>query len=775
MQGYTETIEIMTLPVLPLRGIVAFPYIPVSIDLSVEQDINAAEYAEKNGGKLFMCALISGTDSDSSGDDLYDVGTIASVKQFIELPNGNMRLVVDCLMRASVIDVKNKRGVLFADVIGKTVTVSSDASGVKRLMNEALDCYRDFIRIISNPSAEIEETLSKIKDPSLYADFIAFNVFMNYHDKQQVLSEYDPKERLGLLCDLFEKESSALRIELDIHKKVRNNIEDSQRENYLREQLKVIQDELGDECDDSEIIEYNEAIRKACLPAEVEKKLRKEVGKLAKTPYSSSDAAVIRNYIDVCLDIPWTKKTEDNIDIEKARKILDADHDGLENVKQRIIEYLAVKKLNPDANDQILCLVGPPGTGKTSVCESIARAMDRKYVRVCLGGIRDEADIRGHRRTYVASMPGRIVDAVIQAGVKNPLILLDEIDKIANDGHGDPASALLEVLDSGQNCKFRDHFVEMPVDLSDCIFIATANDMAGIPEPLIDRMEIIKLDIYNRNQKLEIAKRHLIKKQRKENGLKYSQISFSDSAIFELIDFYTSEAGVRNLNREIGSVCRKVATDIAEGKIEKKRITPAVIHELLGKRKILPEHICDNDEIGLVNGLAYTSFGGDMLKVEACAMCGDGKLELTGSLGDVMKESAHAAVSYIRSHARELDVPSDFYKTSDLHIHVPEGAVPKDGPSAGITLVTALVSELSHTPVRRDVAMTGEITLRGNILPIGGLKEKTMAAYKAGVHTVIIPKANEKDLDELDKVVRDNLEFRPCSNVSEALAVSLVR
>ena len=776
MPDLIEKIDFISLPVLPLRGIIAFPGIPVSIELSIESDINTAQYAEEHGGNLFLCAQeIVSDDTNVSPDELYSVGTVCRIKQYIKLPEGNSRLVLDCTSRANVLRIGKKDGLIFADVFSKTVCLNASSASVRALMHEAEVAFDEFISFIPKPSTEIEVTLKSVKDPSFYADFIAFNFLIDYKDKQLILAEFDPKKRLELLCVIMGKETLVLSTEFNIHKKVRAQIENNQREYYLREQIKVIQDELGEDQDDTEIDEYDDAIFKAHLPEEVEEKLLKELKKLAKTPYTSADAAVIRNYLDVCLEIPWTKTSVDRIDIPKARKILDADHDGLEKIKQRILEYLAVKKLNPGANDQILCLVGPPGTGKTSICESIARAMNRKYVRVCLGGIRDEADIRGHRRTYVASMPGRIINAITQAGVRNPLILLDEIDKIANDGHGDPASALLEVLDSEQNCRFRDHFVEMPLDLSDCLFIATANDMAGIPDPLIDRMEIIKLDIYNRYQKLQIAKRHLIRKQRAANGLNASQITFTDAALLEIIDYYTAEAGVRSLNREIGSICRKTAIEIVEGKIEKKRITPAVVHDLLGVRKILPERISEFDEVGTVNGLAYTSLGGDMLKVEVTAMKGDGKLELTGSLGDVMKESAKTAVSYIRSHCEELGVPQDFYKTLDLHIHVPEGAVPKDGPSAGITLITAIVSELSGTPVRREVAMTGEITLRGNMLAIGGLKEKTMAAFKAGVKTVIIPKDNEKDLEDLDPVVKDNLIFKPCRNVSEALEISLVR
>lgn len=776
MPDFIEKLEMLTLPTLPLRGIVAFPGVPLSIELSVESDIKAAEYADSCGSNIFLCALEKVTIDEIDPADLYSVGTVCSIKQFLKLPEGNARLVLEGLSRASVLKIEKVEDIIYADIMSKFVHVSQSSTKAQALMREVFHQYEEFIGYIPKASNELDIAVKSIKDPSLYADFIAFNLLVNYSDKQEILSEYDPIKRLELLCVLMGRELRVLSTEMNIHKTVRARIERNQREYYLREQLKVIQDELGDQAEeDSEIDEYDEAIYNANLPEEVKEKLIKEVRKLAKTPYTSAEAAVIRNYLDICLEIPWTKVTEDRIDLSKARKILNADHDGLEKIKERMIEFLAVQKLNKNANNQIICLVGPPGTGKTSICESIARAMNRKYVRICLGGVRDEADIRGHRKTYIASMPGRIVNAISQAGVRNPLILLDEIDKLTNDSHGDPSSALLEVLDSEQNSHFRDHFVEMPIDLSDCIFIATANTLAGIPEPLADRMEIIELDIYNRYQKLTIAKRHLIKKQRTANGLTAKDISIADSAILEIIDNYTAEAGVRSLNREIGSLCRKVAAKKVESDTGKITINKSNLYEYLGQPKIIQDKISDTDEIGAVNGLAYTSLGGDILKIEVSAMSGDGKLELTGSLGDVMKESARAAVTYIRAHAKELGVPEDFYRTTDIHIHVPEGAVPKDGPSAGITILTALVSELSKTPVKRDVAMTGEITLRGTIIPIGGLKEKTMAAFKAGVKKVIIPENNRKDICDLDATVREGIEIIPCKNVAQALTVSLVR
>ncbi|MCQ2429926.1 MAG: endopeptidase La, partial [Clostridia bacterium] len=573
---------------------------------------------------------------------------------------------------------------------------------------------------------------------------------------------------------IMKHEADVLSCEADIRRKVRERLNRNQRDYYLREEMRVIQDELGDGGSDPD--EYYDRIIEAKLPEEVEKKLLKENERLSKMPFGSAEASVITSYLDTCLEIPWTKESKDRVSIEMGRKVLDADHDGLEKVKERILEFMAVKQMSPELKNQIICLVGPPGVGKTSVAASIARAMKRKYVRVSLGGVRDESDIRGHRKTYIGAMPGRIITALTQVGVRNPLILLDEVDKLTRDAHGDPSSALLEVLDPEQNKYFRDHFVEMPFDLSDCLFICTANTLDTVPKPLIDRMEIIELSSYTRREKVSIAMNHLIPKQLKKHGLNKRLLRIGEDAVLELIDYYTREAGVRNLERAIASLCRKAAKALLETPDQKHvTITAADVKTYLGPRKMLPEHISDEDEIGVVNGLAYTEVGGDMLRVECAVLDGTGKLELTGSLGDVMKESAHAALTYTRSVAAEYGIPSDFYQKKDIHIHVPEGAVPKDGPSAGVTMMTALVSALSGIPVRRDIAMTGEITLRGNVLPIGGLKEKTMAAYAAGVKTVLIPSANVGDLDEIDPAARENLEFIPCKKAGDVLKAALVR
>ena len=534
----------------------------------------------------------------------------------------------------------------------------------------------------------------------------------------------------------------------------------------------MIEEELGES--GSDIDEYKEKIAAAKLPKEVEEKLLKEVDRLDKTPYGSAESTVLVNYLDICLEIPWTKETKDRTNAKTVQKVLDEDHNGLEKVKERIVEYIAAKQVSPGLRSQILCLVGPPGVGKTSIAASIARAMNRKYVRISLGGIRDEADIRGHRKTYIGAMPGRIITAMTRAGVRNPLILLDEIDKLTRDAHGDPTSALLEVLDSEQNQTFRDHFVELPFDLSDCMFIATANSLESIPRPLRDRMEIIELGIYSRREKLEIAKDHLIPKQLKRHGLSRRQLKFSDGAIYEMIDYYTREAGVRQLERTIAAVCRKIDKRIVEGKTGSVTLTGADLVPYLGVRKVLPETVEEIDEIGVVNGLAYTELGGTLLRVEVAVLEGTGKIETTGSLGDVMKESAHIAVSYVRSIAASFGIPTDFYKTKDIHIHFPEGAVPKDGPSAGVTMVTALVSALSGRAVKHSVAMTGEISLRGKVLPIGGLKEKTMAAYTAGAKIVLVPEENRRDLEEIDALARDNLQFIFCRTAADVLENALL-
>lgn len=778
MPKYIEKAERMHLPALAMRGLIAFPAIPLTFEVADEADAGVCLEAEKNDGVIFIVSLRDLSQTGTTEENLYSVGTVVKIKQTVKLPEGNLKVFAAGICRATAENLTIDDSIITADVIGKDLRLA-DKNSVKAeaLVAEMRNTFDSFSKLMPKPSNELVTAIKSLSDPGLLADFIAGSVLMNYVDKQMVLEEFDPMRRAELVCLLMERESDILRTEMNIHKKVRAQLDANQRDYYLKEQLRAIRDELGEneEEEDEEIVEYNSKIAAANLPDEVREKLVKEVKKLAKTPYTSAESSVMRNYLDLCLELPWGVKSKDRIDVAAAKKILDEDHDGLDRVKERILEFIAVKQLNPELKNQVLCLVGPPGTGKTSIGASVARALKRKYVRVSLGGVRDEADIRGHRKTYIAAMPGRIVTAINQAGTMNPVILLDEIDKLTRDAHGDPASALLEVLDAEQNKAFRDHFVELPVDLSDCLFIATANDMENIPRPLADRMEIIELKIYTRHEKLAIAKDHLIPKQLKRHGLNKRMLRIKEDAVLEIIDFYTREAGVRNLEREIASVCRKAAKNIVGQGLKSVTVKAENVKDYLGVRKILPDKIYSDNEVGVVNGLAYTEVGGDLLRVEAAAMPGSGKVELTGSLGDVMKESAKAAITYIRSHSEELGVDSEFYKTKDIHIHVPEGAVPKDGPSAGVTIITALASELSGKPVRRDIAMTGEVTLRGRVLAIGGLKEKTMAAYKAGVHTVCIPSENQRDLSEIDPLVRENLEFIPCSNVDQVLKAAIVR
>lgn len=775
MPRYIEKLEMMELTCIVARGTIAYPFLPLSLEIIGDLDIDACEKASDSQNYIFILAQKDSSLEEVTAEDLYDVGTVCRIKQFFRLPEGTARLVVEGVYRARVIDIAQNEGVWTAQVMSKAINVNDSTPKVQALMREVELQFEDFKNYSPKLSQEISAAIKSIKSPDILCDFIAANVLISLSDKQTILETFDPIKRLEKLAVIMGREIKILATELNIHNKVRQQIEDNQREYYLREQLKVIQGELGEGGADSEIEEYDEQIYNAGLPTEVEVKLLKELRKLAKTPYASSEAAVIRAYIETCLEIPWSKVTTDRKGIEHASKILEADHDGLSKVKERILEFLSVRQLNPDLNNQILCLVGPPGTGKTSICESVARALDRKYVRVCLGGVRDEADIRGHRKTYIASMPGRIINGLIQAESRNPVMLLDEIDKLTSDSHGDPASALLEVLDSEQNKHFRDHFVELPIDLSQCLFIATANTLDTIPRPLLDRMEVIELDIYNRFQKLDIAKHHLVKKQIANHGLTTKSFKISDAALLEIIDNYTHEAGVRNLNREIASVCRKAAKKIVSGELNRCSITVKNLKDYLGAKKSLDKKISDTDEVGTVNGLAYTSLGGDILKIEVAAMQGTGKIELTGSLGDVMKESAKTAISCIRQRSVDLGIDPDFYKSMDIHIHVPEGAVPKDGPSAGVTLFTALASELAGKKVRRDIAMTGEITLRGKVLAIGGLKEKSMAAYRAGVNTIFIPKDNARDIEDVDSSVKESVNFVLCDNVDDILSVALVK
>ena len=773
MARYIEKMEQLTLPVIALRGAVAFPGVTLSFEIEDEQCIAAAEAAFETDTPIIICTVTDLSSSKIDPATLARVGTVSKIKQSVKTPEGNMKIITEGLSRASIIEFHKFADYICADAMAKSITMSDDDSIKAQAYCRAILSQTDALAsLLPSVSNDMLSAARGIRNPALLADFIASNVLVKPSDKQTVLECFDPKKRIELLIALLGEEAELLECELKIHKKVRANLNQNQREFYLREQIRVIKNELGE---GEDIDEYADRIYDLKAPDEVKEKLAKELDRLTKMPFGSSESSVIRSYLDTCLEIPWEVSTPDRLDVTAAAKILDADHDGLEQVKDRILEYLAVKQLNPSLKNQILCLVGPPGVGKTSIAASIARAMKRKYVRVSLGGVRDEADIRGHRKTYIGSMPGRIVNALVEAKSKNPLMLLDEIDKLTRDSHGDPASALLEVLDAEQNHAFRDHFVEIPLDLSECLFIATANTLDTVPKPLLDRMEIIELQTYTRTEKLSIAKNHLIPKQLKRHGLNRRTVQIKDDAICEIIDFYTREAGVRSLERKIAELARKAARRLVENaKLKSVKISAENVSEYLGARKVIPETVSEADEIGVVNGLAYTAVGGDVLKVEVAVLDGSGKLELTGSLGDVMKESAKIALSIVRSIAAQYGIDPDFHKTKDIHIHFPEGAVPKDGPSAGVTMVTALVSALSGRAVKRNVAMTGEVSLRGKVLAIGGLKEKTMAAYAYGITDVLIPRDNMQNIEECDKEAVKNLRFIPCSSINDVLSVALV-
>lgn len=776
MQKTTEYVEKKVLPAIALRGIVVFPNIVTSFEIARKQSINALLTAQAEEGYLFLVAQTDPSVLDPETKDLQTVGVLAKVDHSFKLPNGNYQVVVQGVSRAELQALQMNGDYLSASIFVKEFKYEDiDFANQIESMKEAWAALTEYLKYAPNQSVEITEAAKAITDAGMLADYLASSYLVKAEDRQAVLDVYHPVERLEKFTELIKAELEYLYLDTEIQGKVRAQLQKNQRDAYLREQLRIIQSELGGDEEDfyTDDQELSARIADRQLPAEVKSKLQKEAVKLSKMPFGSQEASVIRNYIDVCLELPWEKFSKDRLDIEKARKILDADHDGLKKVKERILEYIAVKQLSDDIGGQILCLVGPPGVGKTSIVRSIARALNRKYVRIALGGVRDEADIRGHRKTYVGSMPGRIVNGLKLAETMNPVMLLDEIDKLTKDAHGDPASALLEALDAEQNKTFRDHFMELPLDLSKCMFITTANSVDTIPSALLDRLEIIHMDSYSEDEKLSIAKNHLIPKQLKKHGLTKRNLSFTDGGILTLIRGYTKESGVRNLEREIANVCRKVSMFLVEGKGKTHVGDTATIHNLLGAERYIPEKVYDEDEVGVVNGLAWTALGGEMLRIEALTMKGNGKLELTGNLGDVMKESAKAAISYIRANNEAFSVSDDFSEKSDIHIHVPEGAVPKDGPSAGITIACALVSALSGRAVKQSVAMTGELTLTGRVLKIGGLKEKSMAAYKAGAKTVIIPADNLSDIEEFDSEIRNALEFVPVKRFSEVVSLAL--
>ncbi len=774
MNNINEAMEV-ELPLLPLRGLVGFPAVQMNIEIARPSSLKAfTAAATLNDAKILLVTQKDIAIETPLETDLYKIGVLAEIKHVVKNPQGTLSVVFEGISRAKILEIDTTAGFITAKATLRRESVTAHATPtVDALVREVKKHLYALKEIHPTFTNEMLLAAEAVSDPGYLADFAASSAIIDYKNKQTVLEAMQIKTRLEKLLIALEEESLLLEAEHTIQAQVREKIDRNQKDYFLREQIKAIQSELGDDEDD-EIREYEERIATTSMPESVREKLYKELSKLSKTPFGAAESTVLRTYLDTCLDFPFSKKTSDKVSVDEARKILDADHDGLVKVKERILEFVAVKQFSPDIKNQIICLVGPPGVGKTSVAASVARALKRKYARVSLGGMHDEAEIRGHRKTYVGAMPGRIVTALINAKVENPVIVLDEIDKMANDFRGDPTSALLEVLDPEQNKYFRDNFMEIPIDLSDALFIATANSYDGIPAPLLDRMEIIELSTYTDSEKLAIAKNHLIPKQLKRNGITKKMFKITDDGIVELIKSYTREAGVRNLEREIASLIRKSAKKIAETDVKSVKITSKTLSEFLGKPKVLPEKLENENQIGIVNGLAYTQAGGDMLKVEVAVMEGTGKIELTGSLGDVMKESAKIAHSHVRTIADLYKIDKDFYKTKDIHIHFPEGAIPKDGPSAGVTMVTAIVSALGNIPVRRDVAMTGEVTLRGTVLPIGGLKEKTLAAYRAGIKTVILPEDNLRDLDEIDSEARTNLEFIHCKSVEEVLKNALV-
>lgn len=771
-QNYTE----MTLPLLPLRGIVGFPGVQLNIDIARPSSLKAfSEAATTHDAKILLFTQKDIAKEAPEEKDLYKIGILAEIKHVVKNPQGALSVIFEGISRARLEECYVENGHLTARALVKNDTKSQSAptATAEALLFKVKNHINDLKDIHPTFTEEMALAAAAITDAGYFADFVASAAVVDYKNKQSVLECFTVKNRLEKLLIALEEEAMLLRCERDIQMQIREKIDKNQKDFYLREQIKAIQSELGED-DDDEITEYDARITESKMPEEVKEKLYKELSKLAKTPFGAAEGVVIRSYLDTCLEFPFGKKSQDKVSVKEAKKILNQDHDGLAKVKERILEFVAVKQFSPDVKNQIICLVGPPGVGKTSVAASVARALKRKYARVSLGGMHDEAEIRGHRKTYVGAMPGRIVSALINAKVENPVIVLDEIDKMAKDFRGDPTSALLEVLDPEQNKFFRDNFLEIPIDLSDALFIATANNYEGIPAPLLDRMEVIELSTYTDTEKLAIAKNHLLPKQLKRNGMTKKQVKITDSGLMALIKSYTKEAGVRNLEREIASLIRKSAKKIAEEGISSVSVSEKNISDFLGKTKYIPELPESENPIGVVNGLAYTQTGGDLLKVEVAAMAGTGKIELTGSLGDVMKESAKIAHSYVRTIAKSHGIDAGFYKNLDIHIHFPEGAIPKDGPSAGVTVVTAIVSALSGKPVRRDVAMTGEVTLRGKILPIGGLKEKTLAAYRSGIKTVIIPEENLRDLDEIDIEARENLSFIPCKAAEEVLSYALI-
>lgn len=774
MQDNITEKELTKLPLLPLRGMHVFPGMLQTFDVERNASIASLNMALKSDQLIFLATQKSLAIDIPQEKDIYHVGTVCRVRQQLRLPRGNMcRVMVEGLYRAEAAEINTDETAYTATVFSLSDKADRiNAARKEALVRNCLSLFEEYIQFNQDMVNEQMLNLLANPDPSYISNYIAQNVRLGVEDRQELLEELYPSRRLTLLAKLLNAELDVLSIEKELSDATQEAMSHSQREYYLKEEMKIIQSELGE---DEDIGSYKDRIDALPVGNEIKDKLNKELSRLAKQPFGSSEASVIQGYLDTCLELPWGVNTRETVNIAKARKMLDEDHFGLDKVKERILEYLSVKQLSGEIKGGLICLVGPPGTGKTSIAQSVARATNRKLVRISLGGVHDEAEIRGHRRTYIGSMPGRIISGILQAGSCNPLMVLDEIDKLGSDYRGDPSAALLEALDAEQNATFRDHYLELPFDLSEVFFITTANTTDTIPRALLDRMEVIELSSYTDEEKLRIAKGHLLPKQRKKHGLNGNQLRIDDDAMREIIRAYTRESGVRLLERELAGACRKTAGGIAEGKFKSVNLKAGALQQLMGPAKFKPDEMRRKDETGLVRGLAYTSVGGEVLDVEVSVVDGSGKLELTGNLGDVMKESAKAALTYIRSRTELLNIDRDFYKNKDIHIHFPEGAIPKDGPSAGITMTVALISALTDAPVRCDVAMTGEITLRGRVLPIGGLREKTMAALRAGVKTVIIPADNESDLENIDQTVRMQLHFVPTDHVDNILDTVLIR
>lgn len=768
---------IMKMPAVALRGMVILPGMVAHFDVSRAKSIKAVEEAMMDEQKIFLVAQKDVEQENPDIEDLFKIGIIAEVKQVIKLQNNIVRILVEGKERAELSAFLENPDYLLAEIIrfDEEVDDGLPEEAKEAMLRSIQETFGKYVVVNPKMGKELQRQLSEITDLEKLMNQLANSLPVHFGEKQKILDAVSMTERYEVLMALLLKEIEIIAIKNDFQAKVKAHVDKNQKEYLLREQMKVIREELGEDNTESDADHFAEALGKIRADKEVKEKIKKEIDRFKNISSSSSESAVARGYIETLLELPWNKTSRDNKNLKNAEQILNADHYGLEKVKERMLEFLAVRNLTSKGESPIICLVGPPGTGKTSIARSVAKALDKKYVRISLGGVRDEAEIRGHRRTYVGAMPGRIVNGLRSAGVKNPLMLLDEIDKMSSDYKGDTASALLEVLDAEQNKKFRDHYVEIPIDLSEVLFIATANSVQDIPRPLLDRMELIEVTSYTENEKLHIAKEHLLAKQMERNGIRPEQLAITDKAMAKIISGYTREAGVRNLERKLGEICRKAARPLYEGEKEKIKVTEQNLEKFLGKEKYSFDKKNDTDEVGIVRGLAWTSVGGDTLEIEVNIMPGKGEFQLTGQLGDVMKESAQAGISYIRSVSEEYHIPKKFFQENDIHIHIPEGAVPKDGPSAGITMATAMLSAITKTTIRADVAMTGEITLRGRVLPIGGLKEKTLAAKNAGIKTICVPKKNEKDIDEISPEIKKGLEIVFVEQMKDVLDVAFVK